>query len=275
LVSPSALAPSLSEGAQSTASNNSATSRAVTYDQDAKLILAQKCTGCHGSGSSIPLTTHQQAKSVASRGQLARAVSSGGAMAQYAGASAQTLLAWVAQGTLQSAPAAATTVTPATQPTTGTGTESTGTGQSQMSTSSAGGTTTTTASATLTYDQDLKAVFDARCVGCHSALGTYQQAKAYADSGRLKQMVGPGGAMAQYAGTDAQKILDWIAQGAPQSAQGTAATPTNPTASTGGSTGQTSSGSAATEGESEPEQEISGAGEGGAPETDRSRLRRA
>jgi hypothetical protein len=72
------------------------------------------------------------------------------------------------------------------------------------------------------YDPDVKAVLDARCVRCHSGLGSYRGALNYVRPGDassvLVQVTEPGGAMARYLGgsAEADLIRQWVVAGAPE-----------------------------------------------------------
>jgi hypothetical protein len=68
------------------------------------------------------------------------------------------------------------------------------------------------------YENTVKEIIRADCGRCHSGptrnLTDYDSLKAYADSGLLATMVQ--GPMRRFAGNDAQTILKWIQDGAPE-----------------------------------------------------------
>ncbi len=70
------------------------------------------------------------------------------------------------------------------------------------------------------YEPDIKEIIRKDCSRCHSGtlrnLMDYNSVLAYADSGMLAGMVQ--GLMRQFAGADAQTILDWVDAGAPEKA---------------------------------------------------------
>lgn len=68
------------------------------------------------------------------------------------------------------------------------------------------------------YDNTIKNIILADCARCHSGVSRnlmdYDSLKAYADSGLLGTMVQ--GPMRRFAGNDADAIVTWIANGAPE-----------------------------------------------------------
>ena len=75
------------------------------------------------------------------------------------------------------------------------------------------------------YDPTIKDIIMADCARCHSGLTRnltdFDSLKMYADSGMLAAMVS--GTMRRFAGNDAQTIIDWVDQGAPEKPGGAAA----------------------------------------------------
>ena len=72
-----------------------------------------------------------------------------------------------------------------------------------------------------TYTNTVQGIIDRNCARCHGGplrnLGTYQNVKAYADSGLLQMMVQPGGPMSRFVSAyEADQIVAWIKTGAPQ-----------------------------------------------------------
>ena len=68
------------------------------------------------------------------------------------------------------------------------------------------------------YDDTIKRIIRNDCGRCHSGptrnLTDFDSLKAYAESGMLETMVQ--GPMRRFAGNDAQTIVDWVQQGAPE-----------------------------------------------------------
>ena len=68
------------------------------------------------------------------------------------------------------------------------------------------------------YEQNIKGIIRKDCGRCHSGLTRnlmdYDSLKTYADTGMLETMVQ--GPMRRFAGNDAQTIIDWVRQGAPE-----------------------------------------------------------
>ncbi|MBF0396286.1 MAG: hypothetical protein HQK78_05910 [Desulfobacterales bacterium] len=68
------------------------------------------------------------------------------------------------------------------------------------------------------YEPTIKNIIMTKCSNCHSGatrnLMDYDSLKAYADSGLLSNMVQ--GPMYRFAGNDAQTIVDWVNNGAPE-----------------------------------------------------------
>ncbi|MBF0495946.1 MAG: hypothetical protein HQK58_05135 [Deltaproteobacteria bacterium] len=75
------------------------------------------------------------------------------------------------------------------------------------------------------YEPTIKDIVAADCGRCHFGsiryLGDYNDLKMYADSGLLATMVQ--GPMRRFAGNDADTLLTWVDQGAPEKANGTLA----------------------------------------------------
>ncbi|MBF0551001.1 MAG: hypothetical protein HQK60_10735 [Deltaproteobacteria bacterium] len=75
------------------------------------------------------------------------------------------------------------------------------------------------------YEPTIEPIVAADCGRCHFGsiryLGDYNDLKMYADSGLLATMVQ--GPMRRFAGSDADTLLTWIDQGAPEKANGTLA----------------------------------------------------
>ena len=72
-----------------------------------------------------------------------------------------------------------------------------------------------------TYTNAVQGIIGRNCARCHAGplrnLGTYQNVKAYADSGLLQMMVQPGGPMSRFVSAyEADQIVAWIKAGAPQ-----------------------------------------------------------
>ncbi|MBF0120640.1 MAG: hypothetical protein HQK79_17570 [Desulfobacterales bacterium] len=74
------------------------------------------------------------------------------------------------------------------------------------------------ANSNIYYDPTIKNIIMADCSRCHSGaarnLMDYDSLKAYADTGLLASMVS--GPMYRFAGNDAQTIIDWANNGAPE-----------------------------------------------------------
>ena len=71
----------------------------------------------------------------------------------------------------------------------------------------------------LTYSKDIQPIIEKNCLRCHGGpirtLKTYDQVKAYADSGLLKMMTQPGGPMSRFlTAEESQRLSAWIDSGA-------------------------------------------------------------
>lgn len=69
----------------------------VTFSTGVQGVLAKDCLRCH-QGPFRKLTTYSEVKAYAGNGLLATMVGPGGLMNRFAGADAQTLLAWIRAG---------------------------------------------------------------------------------------------------------------------------------------------------------------------------------
>lgn len=76
----------------------------------------------------------------------------------------------------------------------------------------------------ISYESPIKGIIQSDCGRCHSGptrnLMDYDSLKAYVDGGLLETMVR--GPMRRFAGNDAQTIIQWINNGAPEKPQGAA-----------------------------------------------------
>lgn len=183
----------------SLAANGYAAGTGVYYSDTIQTIIRRDCGRCH-SGTVRNLMDYDKIKAYADSGFLKTMVSPGGPMSRFAGADAQTILSWVAQGALEK-PAAqlAGLLTP-------------GVHQQAFEPS--------VPLADMTYDNTIKFILAKDCLECHSGqfrnLTTYGQVKYYVDNGLLRFLVRRGGQMHRFAGPDSRLLLEWVAKGAPQ-----------------------------------------------------------
>ena len=161
----------------------------VYYEPQIRDIIRKDCARCH-SGNLRNLTSWDSVKAYADNGMLEAMVR--GPMRQFAGPTdASTILAWVEAGAPENPPRTGTKTAAATSP-------------------EAGGT----------FSNVVQPVLAERCLRCHQGpfrkLNTYDEVKAYVDSGRFQRMLSPEGPMNRFAGNDATTLLDWSRAGAPR-----------------------------------------------------------
>ncbi len=173
--------------------------KGVYYSDTIQRIIARDCGRCH-SGPVRNLMDYDQIKAYADSGLLKVMVSPGGPMYAMAGIDAQTILAWIAQGSL----------------------EKPGAQLAQMMLPGVGTQpfTSTVPVEGVTYENTIKFVLAKDCLECHSGqfrnLTTYSKVKYYVDNGLLRLLVRRGGQMHRFAGPDSRILLEWAAKGAPQ-----------------------------------------------------------
>ena len=170
---------------------------AVYYEPTIKGIITADCAKCH-SGPTRNLMDYDNLKQYADSGMLATMVQ--GPMRRFAGNDAQTIVTWAENG----APEKSAGMKVFFQ--TGNGVP-------------ADNPNLIPAKATAVYyEPTIKDIVTADCAQCHSGgarnLMDYDSLKMYADSGLLSAMVQ--GAMGPYAGADAQTIVTWADNGAPE-----------------------------------------------------------
>jgi hypothetical protein len=165
----------------------------VYYDNTIKNIILADCARCH-SGVSRNLMDYDSLKAYADSGLLSTMVQ--GPMRRFAANDADTILAWIANGAPEQAAAARANFGSAAPP-------------SSLALAKAN---------QIYYENTIKNIIQADCGRCHSGVSRnlmdYDTLKAYADSGLLGTMVQ--GPMRRFAANDADAILTWIANGAPE-----------------------------------------------------------
>jgi hypothetical protein len=163
---------------------------AVYYEPTIKNIISTDCARCH-SGANRNLMDYDSLKIYADSGLLATMVQ--GPMRRFAGNDGQTIVTWAQNGApeksaaMQAAAVKNSNMIPA-------------------------------ASNAVYYEPTIKNIISNDCAQCHSGpsrnLMDYDSLKMYADTGLLATMVQ--GPMNQFAGSDAQTIVTWAQNGAPE-----------------------------------------------------------
>jgi len=167
--------------------------RQIYYEPTIREIINRDCARCH-SGPLRNLMSYNAVKAYADNGMLAGMVQS--LMSTFAGADADTIMAWIDMGApRQAKPTTSNQAAPA--------------GFASAIPAAAGG---------VYYEPDIRDIIGNDCSPCHSGgarnLMDWDNVRAYVDSGMLAAMLQ--GPMAQYAGSDAGVILNWIDAGAPE-----------------------------------------------------------
>jgi len=157
----------------------------VYYDPTIKAIVRKDCSRCH-SGPVRNLMDYSSIKAYADSGMLEAMLM--GMMRQFAGADAPVLLDWVAAGAPESAPAPVA------------------------------GVATAAAGMQVYYEPTIRDIIRKDCLRCHSggtkSLRDWDSVRAYAQNGMLEAMVL--GSMRRFANQDADIILQWLRNGAPE-----------------------------------------------------------
>jgi hypothetical protein len=163
---------------------------AVYYEPTIKNIISTDCARCH-SGANRNLMDYDSLKIYADSGLLATMVQ--GPMRRFAGNDGQTIVTWAQNGapekptSLQAAALKNQNMIPA-------------------------------GAKAIYYEPTIKNIINNDCSQCHSGpsrnLMDYGSLKMYADTGLLATMVQ--GPMSQFAGNDAQTIITWAQNGAPE-----------------------------------------------------------
>jgi hypothetical protein len=163
---------------------------AVYYEPTIKNIISNDCARCH-SGVNRNLMDYDSLKIYADSGLLASMVQ--GPMRRFAGNDAQTIMTWAQNG----APEKSASVQAAALK-----------NQNMIP----------AAAKAVFYEPTIKNIISNDCAQCHSGpsrnLMDYDSLKMYADTGLLATMVQ--GPMSQFAGNDAQTIVTWAQNGAPE-----------------------------------------------------------
>jgi hypothetical protein len=174
----------------------------VYYSDTIKDIILADCGRCH-SGAVRNLMDYDSLKAYADSGVLGGMLQ--GPMAGFAGSDAQVILSWIDGGALEQ-PALSPVAFNRGQGGPGPG----GPG---------GGPVIVKPAGRVTYENSIKFIFAKDCLRCHAGpfrnLTTYDNIKAYVDSGLLKTLVQRGGPMNRFAGRDSRKIIRWVDDGAP------------------------------------------------------------
>ena len=171
----------------------------IYYEPTIREIINRDCARCH-SGPLRNLMTYKSVKAYADNGMLAGMVQS--LMSQFAGADADTILAWVDMGAPRQRNSAS----------------------AQKATPAAMTLATPAAASGVYYEPTIRDIISNDCSPCHDFgqrnLMDWDNVRAYVDSGMLAAMVQ--GPMGQFAGPDADIILQWIDAGAPENPPGKA-----------------------------------------------------
>ena len=154
----------------------------VYYDPTIKAIVRKDCSRCH-SGPLRNLMDYNSIKAYADSGMLEAMLM--GMMRQFAGADGPVILNWVAAGAPEAAPAMGATAAAAMQ---------------------------------VYYEPTIRDIIRKDCLRCHSGgtrnLRDWDSVRAYAQNGMLEAMVV--GSMRRFADQDADIILQWLKNGAPE-----------------------------------------------------------
>jgi len=167
--------------------------RQIYYEPTIREIINRDCARCH-SGPLRNLMSYKAVKAYADSGMLAGMVQS--LMSTFAGADADTILAWIDMGAPRQAKSSA----------------------SNQATPAGFASATPAAANGVYYEPTIRDIIANDCSPCHSGaarnLMDWDNVRSYVDSGMLAAMLQ--GPMAQYAGSDADIILRWIDAGAPE-----------------------------------------------------------
>jgi hypothetical protein len=157
---------------------------AVYYDPTVKDIVRKDCARCH-SGPVRNLMDYNSLKAEADSGMLEAMLA--GLMRQFAGADGPVIMDWVAAGAPEQAPAQA-------------------------------GGAVVAAAMNVYYEPTIRDIIRKDCLRCHSGgprnLRDWDSVRAYAQNGMLEAMVL--GSMRRFANQDADIILQWLKNGAPE-----------------------------------------------------------
>ena len=186
------------------AANTPAATSQVYYSDTVRNIILSDCARCH-SGPSRNLMDYNSLKAYADSGVLGGMVQ--GPMAPFAGSDAGTILSWIDAGAPEKSSNAAGRFNPP------------GSGAAQNAQTATPGNPPSmmlVKASKVYYSDTIKNIVQSDCSKCHSGtarnLMSYDNLKAYADSGMLSIMVQ--GPMRRFAGSDTQTIVDWVDAGA-------------------------------------------------------------
>ncbi|WP_173080276.1 hypothetical protein [Fundidesulfovibrio magnetotacticus] len=156
----------------------------VYYDPTIKNIISKDCSRCH-SGPLRNLMDYSSVKAYADSGMLEAMLV--GLMRQFAGADGPVILDWIAAGAPKAPPKPASGAVAA-------------------------------AATQVYYEPTIRDIIRKDCLRCHTGgtrdLRDWDSVRAYAQNGMLEAMVL--GSMRRFANQDADIILQWLRNGAPE-----------------------------------------------------------